>query len=37
MFDTDLIANSAAASFKYQQPNYEQTTVNDQSTKPSID
>jgi hypothetical protein len=34
MFDTDLITNSAAASFKYQQPNYEQTT--DFSHMPAI-
>jgi hypothetical protein len=29
MFDTDLVSN-AAASFKHQLPNIEQTTVNDQ-------
>ena len=36
-YDVDLIGNAAAASLKYQQPNYEQITVNDRSIKPLID
>ena len=36
-YDVDLFANAAPDSLKYQQPNYEQITVNDRSIKLLID